>query len=227
VVTPVAWRPAYRIIDSRYPFIGIYDRVADPADLDDIVAIEALTNERILDEAGVLTLVRPEDRVTGAGTTPIMAAFTHTRPSRFSDGTIGVYYAARRRETAVAEVRHHKARFLAATHEPSIDLDMRLYAADVAGDFDDLREHVSDHSIFDPASYAVSQRYALKLRAANVADGIVYHSFRDPAPDAECIAVFRPRVITNCTTVAYLGFRWDGRRIAEVYVRDEILRFPQ
>jgi hypothetical protein len=25
---------------------------------------------------------------------------------------------------------------------------------------------------------------------------------------------------------AYLGFRWDGRRNAEVYVRDEIFRFP-
>lgn len=224
-MTAVAWRPAYRIIDSRYPFVGIYDRVADPAALDDIVALEALTNERILDEVGTLALVRAEDRVSGPGTTPIMAAFTHARPSRFSDGSFGVYYAARRRETAITEIRHHKTVFLTESAQESIDLDMRLYAADIAGRFDDLRNRARDDALYDAQSYAASQRYGFERYAANDIDGIAFRSVRDVTPKADCIAVFRPRVITNCVTAAYLVFRWDGKSIVEVYVKAEIMRF--
>jgi hypothetical protein len=164
MVAAIAWRPAYRIIDSRYPFEGIYDRVADPALLPDLIAIEALTNERLLDEAGTLALVRPKDRVSGPGTTPIMAAFTHARSSRFSDGSFGVYYAAKHRRTAIAEVRHHKTIFLAETAQESTDLDMRLYAADVRGAFDDLRRADRTDPRLDPDSYATSQRYAAERR---------------------------------------------------------------
>ncbi len=224
-MTAVAWRPAYRIIDSRYPFVGIYDRVADPTTLDDIVALEALTNERILDEAGTLALVRTEDRVSGPGTTPIMAAFTHARPSRFSDGSFGVYYAARRRETAIAEVRHHKTAFLTETGQESIDLDMRLYAADIRGRFDDLRNRARDDALYDARSYVASQRYGFDRYTANDIDGIAYRSVRDVSRKAECVAVFRPCVITNCVTAAYLVFRWDGTSIVEVYVKAEIMRF--
>lgn len=225
-MTAVDWRPSYRIIDSRYPFVGLFDRIADPSDLEGVLAFERLTNERILDEAGDIRLVRPEDRIAGPGATPIMAAFTHTRPSRFSDGSFGTYYAARTRTTAIEEVRYHKARFLAATSEPSIDLDMRVYAADVEALCDDLRGTCAGDGRCAPDSYTASQPYARALRDANQADGIVYRSLRDPSGDGECAALFRPRCIKNCVTAAYLGFRWDGRRIAEVYVRDEILRFP-
>ena len=92
----VSWRPSYRLIPSRYPTVGLYDAIADPADLDVVFAIEALANPRIRDELGELTLVPREERLTGPGATPVMAAFTHLNPegSRFSDGTYGVYYAA-------------------------------------------------------------------------------------------------------------------------------------
>ena len=224
-MTTVDWRPSYRIIDSRFPFVSLFDRIADPADLEAVVAFESLTNERILDDAGDIRLVRPEDRIAGAGTTSIMAAFTHTRESRFSDGTFGVYYAALSRTTAIDEVCHHKTRFLSATNEESIDLDMRVYAADVQARCDDLRDAPPDDPRYAPDSYADSQAYARDLHAANDADGVVYRSLRDRDRNGECVAVFRPRCITNCITAAYLGFRWDGHRIAEVYVREEIFRF--
>ena len=46
-----------------------------------------------------------------------MAAFTHLNPqgSRFSDGSYGVFYCARSRDTAIAETRYHSALFLEAT----------------------------------------------------------------------------------------------------------------
>ena len=43
-----------------------------------------------------------------------MAAFTHLNPegSRFSDGSWGVFYAGNDLNTAIAETRHHRERFL-------------------------------------------------------------------------------------------------------------------
>ncbi|MGD1066430.1 MAG: RES family NAD+ phosphorylase [Vulcanimicrobiaceae bacterium] len=227
MVTKVDWRPAYRIIDSRYPFVGLFDRVARAADLEGVLAFEALTNERVLDEVGDLRLVRAADRVSGPGTTPIMAAFTHTHPSRFSDGSFGVWYAARRRTTAIAEVRHHKTIFLQATHEPSIDLDLRVYAADVRGHFEDLRGRAADDPLYDPLAYGPAQAFARERYTENAVDGIVYRSVRDPSRNAACIAAFRPRAVTNCVTAAYLTFRWDGRAIVEVHERAEIMRFAE
>src|ERR1700760_1183027 len=136
----VSWRPSYRLIPSRYPTVGLYDAIPDAADLDAVFAIEALANPRLRDEAGELQLVPPEERVTGPGATPVMAAFTHLNPegSRFSDGTYGVYYAAHSLQTSVAEVSHHRAVFLRFTAEPAIDLDMRLITANVEADLHDL-----------------------------------------------------------------------------------------
>src|SRR5437660_11568940 len=87
------WRPSHRLVPSRFPPIGLFDRVARPEDLDAVFAVEAMTNDRVRDETGQLALVPPDDRVSGPGTTPIMAAFTHLNPegSRFSDGSFGVY----------------------------------------------------------------------------------------------------------------------------------------
>ena len=52
---------------------------------------------RLRQELGQLDLVPRERRISGPGTQPLMAAFTHLNPdgSRFSDGTYGVFYAAR------------------------------------------------------------------------------------------------------------------------------------
>jgi hypothetical protein len=46
------WHPSYRLIASRYPTVGLYDAIADPADLDVVFAVVALTNPSIRDELG-------------------------------------------------------------------------------------------------------------------------------------------------------------------------------
>jgi hypothetical protein len=122
-VRRVSWRPSYRLIPSRYPTVGLYDAIADPADLEVVFAIEALANPRIRDAIGELALVPEDERVSGPGATPVMAAFTHLNPegSRFSDGTYGVYYAAHSLETAIAEVSHHRAIGLPAPHRRAGD----------------------------------------------------------------------------------------------------------
>src|SRR6185437_10812465 len=103
-VRRILWKNAVRIIPSIYPPIDLFERVADPADVDTVLAIESAFNPRLREQAGDLSLVPREERVVGPGAGYIMAAFTHVSPdgSRFSDGTYGVFYAAQREATAIA-----------------------------------------------------------------------------------------------------------------------------
>lgn len=217
----VNWGEGFRIVHSRYPFVGIFDSIADPADIEAVIEIEKRTNDRIRDETGEIALVRAADRITGPGTTPVMAAFTHSRASRFSDGTYGVYYAARFLETSIAETVYHVELLYQSTAEVSADVDMRVYVARINGLFEDLLGVPMADSRLDPASYAASQGYARPLYDANLTDGIVYPSVRDPA-HRECVACFRPRSVSVCTIHSYLTYRWDGtqQRITETFHRE-------
>lgn len=213
----LSWRPCYRIVPSRFPPVGLFDAVADPADLEAVFQIEAMTNDRLRDALGDITLVPAEDRVSGSGTTPIMAAFTHLNPEgdRFTDGSYGVFYASSTVETAVAETSHHRIRFLAATNEPAQELDMRVYAVDLDAELHDIREMRESHPIYyHPSSYAMSQELAAGLRDGG-SNGIAYLSVRHVG--GECVAVFRPRILSNCRQERHLCYVWDGQTITTIY----------
>lgn len=201
---------------SRFPPVGINDRVADPADLEAVFAVENMTNPRLRQEAGDISLVPPEERVSGPGMTPVMAAFTHLDPegSRFTDGSYGVYYAAKTLDTAIAESRHARERFLGRTREASIEVDMRTYVADLQGELHDIRDESRFLPIHDPDNYAPSQALGRELKKIN-SNGIAYNSVRHAG--GECAAVFRPRLLTNCMQAQHFCFVWDGARILQVY----------
>jgi hypothetical protein len=225
-VARICWTPCWRLVASRFPPVGLFDRVASPEDLDIVLAIEGLTNDRLRDEVGDLSLVPDEDRISGAGTTPIMAAFTHVNEngSRFSDGSYGVYYAARSIDTTVAEAIFGRERFLRATQERPIELDMRAYASNIDDEFHDIRgERVKRPELYnpDPDQYAPAQSFAAALRA-NGSNGIVYESVRDPG--GECVAIFRPRLLTPVVQGPHFCFVWDGRSIVGVYTKSEYTR---
>ena len=217
----IRWSHAYRIVSSRFPPVGMYDRIADPADLDAVFTIEALTNPRLREEAGALKLVPKEHRISGPGSTPVMAAFTHLNPegSRFSDGTWGVFYAAHGMATAVEETVHHRERFLVATHEPACDIQMRCYRTRIDSRLHDIRggwekEHDAD-------AYAASVQLARMLREAG-SNGIVYDSVRDRG--GECVVAFQPDVVAPCVQAQHLIYRWDGTRITRVLEVSELAR---
>ena len=219
----VSWRPSYRLIPSRYPTVGLYDAIADPADLEFVFAIEALANPRLRDQLGELQLVPAGERVSGPGATPVMAAFTHLNPegSRFSDGSYGVYYAAHSLATAVAEVSHHRAVFLRRTDEPAIDLDLRLVTANVEADLHDLlepgiaaNESTRFASVLDADDYGPSQSLGRRLRAEG-SWGIRYPSVRHIG--GECVGILRPRALRHAKAAAHLALHWDGARITHWY----------
>ena len=216
-VTATVWKPCYRLIASRYPTVSLYDDIADPADLEVVFAIEALTNPRIRDQLGQLQLVPPEERVSGAGSTPIMAAFTHlnSEGSRFSDGSYGVYYAAHDLDTAVAEVSHHRALFLSRTAEAAIDIDLRLITATLDAPLHDLRRlRGSAAAVLDPMDYGAGQALGRQLREAG-SWGVVYASVRHRG--GLCAGLFRPKALHAAKEAAHIALHWDGARITHWY----------
>lgn len=209
----IIWKPAYRIVPTRFPSIYLYDRVANQEDFDALNQLEAMTNPRLRDEIGELALVPAEERLFGEGCGPIMAAFTHLNPagSRFSNGSYGVFYAAKERDTAIAETRHHSALFLQATKENPIYLQMRLYQVNVQGAVVDLHTYAKKHAdIFAPDSYSASQAVGKKIRDAG-SNGIVYPSVRHKG--GSCVASFKTRILKNCRHASYLEYHWDGSQI--------------
>lgn len=207
------WKRAYRIVSSAFPPISLFEDVLDKEDLETAYAIEAITNDRLLEEAGVLARVPAQDRLCGPGSSPIMAAFTHIgAPSRFSDGSYGVYYCASSERAAIAETRFHRERFLAATAQGPLELTMRTYINEIVRPLHDVRPVEALHDP-DPTAYGTPQRFARRLHDQG-SWGLLYHSVRDPG--AECAAIFRPPAVTIPVQGRHLRYVWDGQKIAYV-----------
>lgn len=62
-VTHVAWKPCWRIIPSQFPPIALFERVTEPDDLEAIFELESLTNPRLRDEVGEISLVPLEEPI--------------------------------------------------------------------------------------------------------------------------------------------------------------------
>lgn len=219
----LGWNPAFRVIPTRFPAVNLFGRVAGTEDFEALYALEAMTNDRLRDEVGDISLVPAEERLFGPGSGPIMAAFTHLNPqgSRFGDGSHGVFYCGREKETAIAETRHHSALFMGATAEPPMRLQMRLYTVAAEGEAVDLRKAAqADPRIVDPDDYGHAQSIGRKLRGEG-APGILYPSVRRPG--GECLAALRPGILRDCLHAAYLEYNWNGRGIDAVFEVSQII----
>ena len=142
-----------------------------------------------------------------------MAAFTHLNPdgSRFSDGICGVFYAARDLDTAIAETKHHRERFMSATGQGRMELDMRVYLVDLDGDLHDLRGRSDSRpSVYHGNDYTAGRH----LREVGW-NGIAYDSVRRAG--GECVAVFWPRLVSNARQERHLCYVRNGRQIVSIY----------
>jgi RES domain len=217
-VRRVRWPEAHRIVPSRYPPVQLFERLSgDPAEWETLAEIESLTNPRIRDEIGEIHLVPVADRVSGPGASWVMAPFTHVNPngSRFSDGSYGVYYAARELPTAIAETVFHMGRFYAATGDPPHAEDMRVLTGRIGMTFHDIRG--GDRSwapLLDPDSYVASRPFGRRLRAV-ASNGVVYPSVRRDV--GQCVGAFRPRAVGLPIQGRHLQYHWDGSRISRYF----------
>jgi len=210
--TRLRWKESVRIVGAEHGPIDALERVTSPDDLDDVLAFEALTTPAAAALRERVARIPSRQRVVGPGSTDAMAPFLHFSASggRFSDGTYGVYYAARDRDTAIAETCFHRERLLREFAAPSQTVAMRVLLAALDVQVQDLRGS-SDTSIIDPdpARYASAQALGARLRAAGV-NGVAYDSVRQPG--GECAALFSPGAVGKVHRAERLNYEWSASR---------------
>lgn len=212
----------YRIIPSRFPLVDLFENLVDSDELETLIAIESLTNDRLMAEVGDIHLVNKDEWVTGAGATVVMAAFTHIgSASRFSDGSYGVYYAALDEETAIAETVFHRTRFLAETAESPIEVDMRCYVGTITAPLEDVRGKAYEHlQNPDLASWPVCQEFGKGRRDAGSV-GLLCRSVR--RTEEECIGAFRTGAISRPRQGARYRYCWNGSEIHRVIKVSQVI----
>lgn len=214
-VRRVRWSEAFRILPTRFPPVALFERIGDPAEWEVLAEIEALTNPRIREEIGEIASVPVPHRVAGPGASWVMGAFAHPRPSRFGDGSSGIYYCANRRATAIAETCWHMERFYAATREAPLDVDMRVLVGSLDDRFHDLRGGDRRwRRVLAPLDYTASQRLGRTLRGIG-SRGVVYPSVRDPG--GQCLGAFTPQAVGRPRVKSVLRYHWNGQRIDRVF----------
>ena len=212
----VRWSAAYRLVPSRYPPINLFERIAPAEDWDALYELEGATNPRLRDQAGAIRLVPVSRRVSGPGSSIVMAPFTHAsrdRPTRFSDGSYGVYYCANRFETALREVAFHMERFYRATNDPPLQADYRTYKGGVNKVLHDIRAAKFSFLLDpDPKKYGRSQQFGRALRDAG-SNGVVYPSVRHKG--GQCVGAFWPDVVLIPKQTGHIQLKWDGVRVSQ------------
>jgi hypothetical protein len=211
----VRWKATTRVVPSRFPVTGLFDRVADAADLDAVFELEGWTNDRISAELGIVNCVPRDEWVVGQPmASVVMAAFCHPRPggARFSDERRGAWYAARTIETALVESVFQRTREVAEVGAYDTRMQMRVYLADFSARFHDIRT-AAEPGIYDPDDYSASQRFARDLLQSG-SNGVVYRSVRHPS--GQCIACFRPPLVKNVRIGGHYEYRWEGAPAPQV-----------
>ncbi|MBX2883950.1 MAG: RES family NAD+ phosphorylase [Granulosicoccus sp.] len=215
-VSELGWRTHHRLVASQLPTVSLFDEYVDADLLQAAFEIEGRTNPRLRVQAGNLALVNPDDLLLGPGTTPVMAAFTHIgRSSRFTDGSFGIYYAANSIETAVAEVKFHRERFMSCTSEPATNLTLRSYRGTIRKPLVDIRD-AKYHRYWQPGldTYTRCQKLGFELKNEN-RWGLVYPSVRNSG--GQCIALLRPPATSIPRQGLHYSFHWNGQSIDQIY----------
>ncbi|HXJ96012.1 MAG TPA: RES family NAD+ phosphorylase [Terriglobia bacterium] len=197
-VTTIRQDDTHRLIPSRYSIEHALARLGGPRDLEELIELDAATDDRVAGEANLLPGISVHELLFGVPHAHVVnAAFTHRRPSgnRFNGADRGAWYAAFELETAQREIAFHKAQELLeiAWREPETFV-FHDYLADFRADFHDIRGDRRYSGCLDPESYTKSQKLASELLGKGSA-GIVYPSVRHSG--GTCIACFRPALVAN------------------------------
>ncbi|WGL58221.1 RES family NAD+ phosphorylase [Kluyvera intermedia] len=208
---------AYRIIPSRYPTICLFEDVASSDELEAVWAVEALTNERLMEYAGELMRVPKEDWLVGLnGSSYVMAAFTHINPegARFTTGDFGGYYCAPLLDTAIKETVYHQERIFGYTNEPAQKVQMRVLFTQFDATLADItHEPFVSSALYHATDYSQSKVFAQKQKSES-RDGIHYCSVRHT--DHTCYVLYRPCLVKNVMQAEHLEYHWNGRAIINI-----------
>ncbi len=208
----------YRLVNSKYPPIALFDDVADPEEFDALYELQARTNPRLLNAVGRLEFIPRSEIPFGIpGCSYAVAPFTHLNPagSRFSDGSFGVLYLADTIATALAEVRYHQQAYWTGVEGLAFD---RILLRALSCKFDqtgmlDMTGITLDDPIYDPYDYGAARIAGVKLKQA-AACGLKYNSVRSPGN--VCWGLLTPKPVHSIVQTSHYEMIWDGRRISSV-----------
>lgn len=189
-------RPAYRLIPSQFPPIGLFDTVATAADLAAVMDLVGWTNDRLVVER-IARLPQSEWVYGTPNSSIVMAAFLHVASGgmRFNGSELGAWYASDDIRTAAAEVAHHLRREAVARSVPAVSRTYRTYTATLLGDYLDIRGQQAKYpDVYASDRYDASQQFGEKVRVSSSA-GIIYTSLRHQPGNN--IVAFRPRNIAD------------------------------
>lgn len=203
---------SYRLINSKFPPISLFDDVADASEFESLYALQALTNPRLKNEVGDLQLIPRTDIPFGIhGCSYATAPFTHVNPdgSRFSDGSFGVLYVADCIETAIAEVQYHQQTYW--SNVPELSYERFVFRGLVCqfnevGIVDGLVIPPTD-AIYSPEDYTPARELGATIKAGK-GYGIRYHSVRRKG--SICWGLMTPLQVSSIQQAAHYEMVWNG-----------------
>ena len=207
---------AYRLVNSKFPPIALFDDVADAADFEALYQIQVMTNPRLQNELGRLELI-PRDEIPFGipGCSYATAPFTHVNPagSRFSNGSFGVLYLADKMDTAIAEVRHHQNRYW--SNVPDLNYERFVFRGLTCSFTDagmrDATVVPPSAPIYAPGDYTHSHLLGDEAKRA-ACPGLRYNSVRSSG--SVCWALMTPRPVTSIIQAAHFEMIWSRQIIS-------------
>ena len=223
-LTDIAQRDTVRLIPSgRLKPPVLAPLASTPDALDDLAALEGVTNGRIQASDSGLPGLDPRELVFGRPNDSFVnAAFTHPRPSgnRFNDARRGAWYCGWDAQTSLGEVAYHLTRELDAINRYDTHVDYAELIADFIGPFHDLRnapdrdrQPGSVLGCDTATAYPAGQALARRLQALN-SNGLIYPSVRYAG--GTCLAAFRPSLVQNLRQGSLWRLTWAGSRTPEI-----------
>lgn len=209
---------SYRLVNSRFPPIPLFDDVADAAEFEALHELQTRTNPRLLNQAGRIEFIPSSEIPFGIpGCSYAVSPFTHVNPegSRFSDGSFGILYLADTPATALAEVRYHQQRYWSGVTGLAFD---RILMRGLSCKFDqtgmmDMTQITLDDPVYDSNSYAAARVAGVKLKQAGV-NGLKYNSVRSPGN--VCWGLLTPKPVCSIVQSSHYEMIWDGKAISSV-----------
>ncbi|MBV6825998.1 RES family NAD+ phosphorylase [Pseudomonas sp. PD9R] len=204
---------AFRLVNSKFPPIALFEDVASEDEFELLYQIQALTNPRLKNEVGHLEMIpRGEIPFGIPGCSYAAAPFTHVNPagSRFSDGRFGVLYLADSMDTALAEVRHHQSLYW--SNVPNLNYERFVFrglsCVFVEAGMKDATALPMTDPVYAPDDYSHSRTLGRSLKDAGC-PGLRYHSVR--LPGSHCWALMTPRVVSSIIQAAHYEMVWNGK----------------
>lgn len=214
---------AYRLVNSKFPPIALFDDVASEEEYELLYQVQAITNPRLLAEAGQPSLLPREEIPFGiSGCSYAVAPFTHINPdgSRFSDGSYGVLYLADAVQTALAEVRYHQQQYWGKVSGLKFDrFVFRCFCVKFSvpkkserfSGFSAL--HLpSSHPVYALESYNESRALGAKVKEQYPGATLHYKSVRRDS--SVCWALFSPKNVDSVKQTQHYEMVWNKKLIS-------------